>query len=477
MEPDVPQQQNEDKTNEDIGPILVITEITESENIINNEPVSEESKPQLTFSLGLNCGGHIKSLNRKHRTNIHKNTNSSNKRQKICKNSHKQISDTELPVPVDPYIKLTRISRLLTDVNPYYNRALAHRNVFKKPEPTFLNKPSLADLTEIKIILPHPKTITTYLDIAHMRIEYFKGRIFDWEIYHGELCKEKSTFDYRTTVLKKHEPNMFNTGPPFLRAVRELMRKNQNVRWLFKRLVALWIARKCRKRRIGADRDLITLEEIPQSEQIEIVCMSTRCIYTFTGHTLSRAVRSNLEAQNIAIPCVKTPLNPFTNIPFTYGQMVEVYYKLLGWCHSKRKGLPSIIALYRETGFRSGWLTKVHHNYIQYRATHAYIKNDDTSGEFFLDNLENLLDTFSLALAEFEPDILTKQRFRYWFSKDPNNYLLKNWRYLVADFWYYEQTHNLVREHWRSEDTIIQDMRTLIKASEYKLKNIIREYN
>jgi hypothetical protein len=203
--------------------------------------------------------------------------------------------------------------------------------------------------------------------------------------------------------------------------------------------------------------------------------MKTRSVYVFSGHTLLKSIRGNLESQNSSIPAIKAPQNPFTNLPFSYGQMLEVYHKLLGWCYAKRKPLPPIIALYRETGFRTGWLVKLHHNYVQYRATHAYIKNDDTNGEFFLDNLENMFETY-VGAFRIDPELMTKQRFRFWLTKDPNHYLLKCWRYLVADFWYYEQTHNLVREHWRADAHIIHDIVVLLNASEQKLRNLLREY-
>jgi hypothetical protein len=411
----------------------------------------------------------------------------SNKRQKTeppkkgvkRKNQAKKSKPVEpvQPQPVDPLVRLAQMSRLVTDMSPFYTHALISRIVFAKPQEPLYDFSGKTKAGIVKIIIPAPKNHVTFLAAAHMRLQYFTGYIFEWEIRIAELAKEKPAFEQKSSLkFKFDKPTVFSTGSQVVKAARQLLITNQRVRWRFKWLVARWIAAKSRKRSIGADRDVNTLEPIPEEDQVKLVCMKTRCEYVFSGSALQKSVRACLEAQNMSIPSVKAPQNPFNNLPFTYGQMLEVYHQLLGWCFKKRKTIPSIIALYRETGFRPGWLQKIHHNFIQYRATHTYMRNDDTTNEFFLDNLENMLETYEQALHEFPPEILTKQRFRFWLSKDPTHYLLKCWRFLVGDFWYYEQTTNLVREHWRSDGSIINDIIILLKASESKLRNLLRDY-
>jgi len=438
-----------------------------------------------TFCLGENYS-RCYSGNRKARP-FRDRSQPSNKRQKTeppkkgvkGKKSVKKSEPIEPPPqPVDPLVKMAQMNRLVTDMNPFYTHALISRIVFAKPQQPLYDFSGKTKPALIKIIIPAPKNSATFLAVAHMRLNCFTGYLFDWEIRIAELAKERPAFEQKNSSLKFKfdKPTLFSTGSQVVKAARQLLIQNQHVRWRFKWLVGRWIAAKSRKRSIGADRDVNTLEPIPEDEQVKIVCMKTRCEYVFSGSALQKSVRACLEAQNMSIPSVKAPQNPFNNLPFTYGQMLEVYHQLLGWCFKKRKTIPSIIALYRETGFRPGWLQKIHHNFIQYRATHTYMRNDDTTNEFFLDNLENMLETYTQALNEFPPEILTKQRFRFWLSKDPTHYLLKCWRFLVGDFWYYEQTTNLVREHWRSDGSIINDIIVLLKASEYKLSNLLREY-
>ena len=464
-------------------------EAAESKEEDRTNPIIDAPPPPLptpVFSLGENYS-RCYSGSRKARP-LRERSQPSNKRQKtdapkkgIKGKKHPKKSEPAEPPqpqpPVDPLVKLAQMSRLVTDMSPYYTHALISRIVFAKPQQPLYDFSGKTKPSVIKIIIPAPKNPATFLAVAHMRLQYFTGYVFEWEIRIAELAKEKPAFEQKNPLkFKFDKPTLFSTGSQVVKAARQLLIENQRVRWRFKWLVARWIAAKSRKRSIGADRDVNTLEPIPEEEQVKIVCMKTRCLYVFSGSALQKSVRACLEAQNMSIPSVKAPQNPFNNLPFTYGQMLEVYHQLLGWCFKKRKTIPSIIALYRETGFRPGWLQKIHHNFIQYRATHTFMRNDDTTNEFFLDNLENMLETYEQALHEFPNEILTKQRFRYWLSKDPTHYLLKCWRFLVGDFWYYEQTTNLIREHWRSDGSIINDIIILLKASESKLRNLLRDY-
>jgi len=46
-------------------------------------------------------------------------------------------------------------------------------------------------------------------------------------------------------------------------------------------------------------------------------------------------------------------------------------------------------------------------------------------------------------------------------------------RLIVADYWYYEQTNHLAREHWRTDACIVKDIDILLKASESILQRIL----
>ena len=60
-------------------------------------------------------------------------------------------------------------------------------------------------------------------------------------------------------------------------------------------------------------------------------------------------------------------------------------------------------------------------------------------------------------------------QFKIWIQKEPENIMLKNWKQLICDYWYFKQTDNLIRGHWSSERSILYDLKVLLKASATKL--------
>jgi hypothetical protein len=77
-------------------------------------------------------------------------------------------------------------------------------------------------------------------------------------------------------------------------------------------------------------------------------------------------------------------------------------------------------------------------------------------------------------MTNYNQTTTSVQRFAAWFKKDPTHYLIRAWRMIVADYWYYEQTGHLAREHWRSELSIVHDIDVLLKASEVFLRSALR---
>ena len=185
-----------------------------------------------------------------------------------------------------------------------------------------------------------------------------------------------------------------------------------------------------------------------------------------------------MEGQVGSIPSIKAPHNPYTNQPFNYGELTQIYIEIIRWCGKNNKVVPSIIALYREYKFRHHLLLRINHNYLQIKATESYVFNDDIRGEFFIETMESLLEDFALPLSiNYDPFIISYQRFRLWNEIDPKNYLLICWKKLAIDYWYYKQTEHFPREYWITETSIYLDIVILIDASYNKLKDMMIMYN
>jgi hypothetical protein len=146
------------------------------------------------------------------------------------------------------------------------------------------------------------------------------------------------------------------------------------------------------------------------------------------------------------------------------------------WCYKKRRPMPPIIALYRETNFNIFELAKFHNNYLQYKATNTLLLDGDITNGFFLENLAIMLEAYDSSLLDYAEEEISIARFKLWARFEQHNPLIKMWKQLIADYWYYEQTSILIRDGWRSDNDIIIDITVLLHASRYKLLNIYNEY-
>jgi len=444
---------------------IIRSESSEIDLLISEEPI--QSKKRHTFSLGQSYS--LSSSTPKRRKVIKSKKTKSNK--KLIK------SQEEPKVIKEPKEQINEMIDLFQDVNPYYVNARVHYKVFnkEKEQQVCFSKPTPKP-AHIKIILPQ-KTQTPDEFYAYHQICNRTGSFFDWQIILGYHDLTGPFFSYPKSTFKFKQPQYLKTKQAIYKEMDQMFYYNQWLRWQFKRIVRNWLDKKSQNRLIGAESDLVTGEPIKPEEQITITSIKNRTRYIFSGHVLLKTAKTCLEGQVASIPHVKVPHNPYTNTPFSIGELIHLYREVVAYCGKKGRPVPAILALYRENKFRHHLLLKINHNYLQMKATESYMLNDDTRGEFFIETMETLLEDFEVPLAlEFDSFLISYQRFRLWNEIEPKHYLIACWKKLASDYWYYKQTEHLAREYWRSEASIFQDVVLLLNASFYKLHEIQKEY-
>lgn len=460
-------------------------------NAVGKRPRDENVIEPLQFSMGLRCGDYRKKIRihgskgkiktqAKAKAKAKRKDSSSGSRSSPNSSSRSkprhQIfnSEDDEPNPVireSPEARIAFYCRTLQNVNPIVARRRYSQRVHAPPPPIVFGQH--AQPQEILFLYPYRNTIVDNEWIAHKYLQYHRGRHIDWCMKFADMQQVRRTAAALPFHFVSDGPSPFIMTNEIVKAAQKLFDMNQRWRWAMKNLLRLWLVRKSLKRSIGHENDIMTMEPIPEAEQCRVVCIQTRSLYVFSGTALLRSMRSNIECQVVAIPDVKSPKNPFTNVRFTFGQLLEIYNQLLGWCSRKHHALPASIALFRETEFRPQLMVKLHHNYLQYRAAIASFMDDDVRGDFFIETLETVIESYSYAMNNYSPTLMSTDRFEIWFEKDRRHYLMRSWRLIVADYWYYEQTGHLAREHWRSEMCIIQDINVLMKASEPHLRQFL----
>ena len=432
-----------------------------------SDPEEGESNPislDAPFSMGQRVGGYIPDR-RRHR----KNPAAKKAKKKLPKSTTSPRKIIPIPQPpTQEYIqrRTNILFRNFRNVEPFFLRRALHFYLHKPPPP--LDFTGKYRRGQIVILIPNRYKNDPIRTMVHHEMCTYTGMFFDWQCYFIEL------------LLESRKPPPFKENPHFkIKPVESIFtckrkhlladvifQKNQAFRLQMRRLVNAWLIKRSKRRLIGADADIITQEPIPESEQIRVLCLKTRCEYAFSGNCLLKSIVSNLDAQSASIPNAKQPQNPFTNIPFGYGQMLEIYNALLGWCSKHRRRFPSLLTLYYDTHFRNQILIKTHHQYIQYRATRNFMMEEDSRSIFFFENINILIESFRPSIRLADPSLLSLEHFKIWHRNSPKHHLLLQWRRFVMDYWHYEQTSQLIREHWRSEGSIIYDLDVLVLASE-----------
>jgi len=292
---------------------------------------------------------------------------------------------------------------------------------------------------------------------AYRMLTYCRGTLLEWNLFLTELLHEQEMFS-KPTIVRIHTNIVY--GKPYMNCVFELYRKNQNARWQMKRLMNAWLAKRCRKRTIGADLDVFTMEQIPEKEQIDIYCFESRTLYVFSGKTLMKVIRYNLETQSQSVPLPSRPKNPFSNKAFRYGQMLTIYKKLLIYCANKGYAFPHVFSMLKESNFNTLRMLNFYNARLQYSASTQYMIHDDIDNELFLEVVTEICVRYNLLRTY--PFFMTKMKKIIYQKGD----MLKVWKLFVKDYWCYSQLGLFPRDHWTSELKIMSDVHILIRSIE-----------
>lgn len=337
------------------------------------------------------------------------------------------------------------------DINPIY----ATKQVLRKLPTMFLFENKTRP-KEVAIICPnkqHPQSLYT---IVYNSMAYHKKTYLEWFMDISER-----RFDYTTKIY----------GPTYIDCMNYIFTYNQQLRWKFKQIACLWLLQKSKKKIIGKE-DIVTRELIKPEDEIQVICLKSRCVYLFSGNTLLKSICSNLETQSASLAIVVAPKNPFTNMAFSYGQTLHMYSECLSWCAKRCKPFPVVFAMYKDSNFQMHRMAKMHNIYLQYKAIHNYTSNDDVDSKYFLETLSDIVSdhkTF-LNIHNIGYKYMRTILFANWIKRSPSHPLLKQWCKFVSDYTFYAQTGIFPRELWLNKIHVLQDLRSLYQAS---LSNLI----
>ena len=174
--------------------------------------------------------------------------------------------------------------------------------------------------------------------------------------------------------------------------------------------------------------DPITL--LPPIKQVTIYDWSAKKKFVFEAKSIATIVESNLLYHEGGFPCPQHPRNPWTNLDFTYRQLVSIYLQLKE--HGElRWGLTTL----REHNFNKTEWNRYHHSAITIKAIVSSIIRMDTiySRELLEDFIIEKINQFRVA------NEYMIQGYRAAIIHFPNHWYIESWKALAIQ--QYEAQH------------------------------------
>lgn len=232
--------------------------------------------------------------------------------------------------------------------------------------------------------------------------------------------------------------------------------RTQALRYQMRRLFLAWSIRKMGRRVIG-DTDVGTLEAIPSKALVRLYDWRSRAVYQFHYRTAYQQLVGSLRYQTMALSSPKHPKNPYTNLPWSKGQLVALYDQVhpLMWALERQFLEPAVQVFYRSrlclTRFR-----KVFQHQLDMDCAHQFF-HDPTSEYWDEIYTETLLDLFDVLVPENAAMVRTLLVDRSLPAP-----LLKSWDTLLYGFWCFENLNRIVLNNVVSEQDMYERARHLL---------------
>jgi len=231
--------------------------------------------------------------------------------------------------------------------------------------------------------------------------------------------------------------------------------REMKLRKAFRRVWALWRIYRLNKKP-HAEVDPITLCE-PVNK---VVLYDKHSKYVFDANALATWIESKLLYQEYGFALPMYPCNPWTNLDFTYTQMISIYYQLKGY-GELRWGFITL----KQHDFNKKMWGLYHKSALTMRAIKTNL--------WALDNIESreLLEDFILAMYD-ELHIHISQhaisRFRIGIRHAPQHWYLEKWKALAFQ--------HLEGEHFgqNRRSSILDAAVLLIRKRELFFKELIQ---
>ena len=225
---------------------------------------------------------------------------------------------------------------------------------------------------------------------------------------------------------------------------------NQRIRWLARK----WLVcarRKIMDRRIIGEEDLVTLLPIPSDFLISVYDTKTRNKYQFHTNTMVRTFMSALLYSSYGIAGPQIPKNPYTNVPWTLGQIVSIVGQIMRNQALHHRLPPTVILLYRRAGYNIDSFLKSNKLLLSIAAAQSLFKTieDPVTLEIYGEMLDDLYG---------EEEIPYGWRYvkRLVHKRMLSDALMKQWDDFIIAYWIYSNYRMIIQPYANYEEMDVQ---------------------
>ena len=213
--------------------------------------------------------------------------------------------------------------------------------------------------------------------------------------------------------------------------IRFLFREHIGVRWTIRKWVDR-VRRRIMDKRIVGEVDLYTTEAIPTDSLVSVYDLKSKSKYMFHTNTICRILLSGLTYNTYGIAEPKAPTNPYTNIPWSIGQLISIVGQIIHNLNRHHCSIPYYIYLFRKEMYNLKTFLSVNNAILQTDASVAFFKNaeDPYRNEIYNELVEDLyLDNHDQLTSDWRTarSLIVNRNIVYT--------LMEKWDILVLSSW------------------------------------------
>ncbi len=263
---------------------------------------------------------------------------------------------------------------------------------------------------------------------------------------------DRTIAEWRELIRRQREP-LFpgSTTLPYIRdafsylkdhadEMERIVYKNLRIRRFFR----FWLAsarKRIMNRRTVGDVDLYTMNPIPEQFRVQVCDVPTRTTYVFHVNTILRTFVSSLSYNSFGISSPQVPKNPYTNVPWTIGQLIAIIEQCVYHKIRAHSFLPFLAQIYRESGYDIKKMYTNNTSSLNIAAARSYFSNhiDPDVIEMYLevyDDLEQLIpnkkNLWFLVKRKLELRSLSAELMKRWDDIILTYWIFQTYRYVLS---------------------------------------------